>query len=98
MLQHVKQFQWIHVLATIGTFLLLAGQLPFIYNFFASMTKKEKAGKNPWNATTLEWLAESPPPHGNWGAELPVCEYGPYEYALDGETDFKAQGSVSVKK
>ena len=31
----------------------------------------QKAEKNPWQANTLEWTAESPPPHGNW-PELPT--------------------------
>ena len=40
---------------------------------------------------TLEWTAESPPPHGNW-AELPSCYRGPYEYNVPGrEKDYWPQ-------
>ena len=41
---------------TLGLF-----QLPFIINFFASMKWGRKVDKNPWEATTLEWSAPSPP-------------------------------------
>jgi len=46
------------------------------------MFKGPKAEKNPWKANTLEWQADSPPPHGNWGPELPVVYRGPYEYSV----------------
>ncbi len=39
------------------------------------------APRNPWNANTLEWQADSPPPHGNWGPTLPSVYRGPYEYS-----------------
>ena len=42
---------------------MLLFQLPFFVNF---LLFKGKADKNPWRANTLEWLAESPPPHGNF--------------------------------
>ena len=35
------------------------------------------------SANTLEWLAPSPPPHGNF-AEMPVVYRGPYEYSVPG--------------
>jgi cytochrome c oxidase subunit 1 len=39
------------------------------------------ASRNPWNANTLEWQADSPPPHGNWGPTIPTVYRGPYEYS-----------------
>ena len=67
-------------------------QLFFIYNFFHSIKKGEKVGNNPWNATTLEWTAPSPPPHGNF-PEPPTAYRGPYEYSAPGaKTDFIMQG------
>jgi cytochrome c oxidase subunit 1 len=73
------QYQGFRVVATVSLLVMLAFQLVFIYNFFRSLRKGEPAGKNPWKANTLEWSAESPPPHGNW-AELPTVYRGPYEY------------------
>jgi len=46
-----------------------------------------RAPQNPWNAITLEWVAPTPPPHGNFGAALPVVRRGPYEYSAPGEED-----------
>jgi cytochrome c oxidase subunit 1 len=70
---------------------MLAFQPIFIFNFIRSMFKGALAGANPWRANTLEWLAPSPPPHGNF-AELPVVYRGPYEYSVeDREEDFWPQ-------
>ena len=43
----------------------------------------KKVDANPWQATTLEWAAPSPPPHGNF-LEEPVVYRGPYEYSVPG--------------
>ena len=66
-------------------------QIPFIINFFWSIKHGEKVNDNPWEATTLEWTAPSPPPHGNF-VTIPVAYRGPYEYSLPGrERDFTMQ-------
>ena len=66
-------------------------QIPFIINFFWSIKHGEKVDDNPWEATTLEWTAPSPPPHGNF-TTTPVAYRGPYEYSLPGrEKDFTMQ-------
>ena len=48
---------------TIAAFITGAAQLIFLFNFFYSLKFGPKASKNPWNATTLEWVTDSPPPH-----------------------------------
>src|SRR5690242_11084568 len=71
---------------TLGLF-----QLPFIYNFFTSIKWGALTDKNPWEATTLEWLAPSPPGHGNFLTE-PIVYRGPYEYSVPGAAkDFTPQ-------
>ena len=71
---------------TLGVF-----QIFFIINFFWSMKRGEKVSDNPWDATTLEWTAPSPPPHGNF-ATPPRVFRGPYEYSVPGDpTDFTMQ-------
>jgi len=83
--------QDIRVLATSALLVMLSFQVVFFYNFIKSLRSGEKAGKNPWNANTLEWTTESPPPHGNW-KELPTVYRGPYEYSLpDREKDYWPQ-------
>ena len=66
-------------------------QLPFIINFFSSIKWGKPVGMNPWDATTLEWSAPSPPGHGNFLTE-PVVYRGAYEYSVPGAArDFTPQ-------
>ncbi len=74
-----------------GAWALGLAQIPFIINFFYSAFAGKKVNENPWKATTLEWAAPSPPPHGNF-AEVPVAYRGPYEYSVpDAKEDFHPQ-------
>src|SRR5256885_4410632 len=58
-------------------------QIPFIINFFWSIKRGERVDINPWHATTLEWTAPSPPPHGNF-TTAPTVSRCPYEYGRPG--------------
>jgi cytochrome c oxidase subunit 1 len=83
--------QDLRVLATVSLLVMLGAQLIFFYNMITSWLSGPKAGKNPWKSTTLEWTADSPPPHGNW-PELPTVYRGPYEYNVPGrDTDYWPQ-------
>jgi cytochrome c oxidase subunit 1 len=86
------EFYNLRVIATVSLIIMISFQFVFIYNLIKSLRSKEKAPKNPWNANTLEWTADSPPPHGNW-PELPEMVYrGPYEYSHpDRESDYWPQ-------
>jgi cytochrome c oxidase subunit 1 len=64
---------------SICAFCLFAWQIFFVVNFFGSLFWGKRVGRNPWQATTLEWEAPSPPGHGNFDRRLEV-ERGPYEY------------------
>jgi cytochrome c oxidase subunit 1 len=79
-----------------SAFLLLAAQIPFIINFFWSIKHGKKVGRNPWQATTLEWVAPSPPlAHVNF-EEVPTVHRGPYDYSLPGaEPDFTLQSEAA---
>ena len=69
-------------------------QIFFIFNFFWSIRHGKKVGDNPWDATTLEWQAPSPPPHGNFSTP-PEAYRGPYEYSVPGApSDFSMQGQA----
>lgn len=74
-------------------------QLVFLYNLIWSCFKGKKAGPNPWEATSLEWQTETTPPgHGNWGPELPVCHRWAYDYSVPGyEQDFLPQNHDGSK-
>jgi cytochrome c oxidase subunit 1 len=77
----LKPLQPVNVFITYSALILGAAQILFAINFFWSLFAGKRAERNPWNANTLEWQAESPPPHGNWGAALPTVYRGPYEYS-----------------
>src|SRR5881398_3027289 len=78
--EFLKPLQHWNVFMTVSALLLGASQLLFLGNFFWSMFAGARAGKNPWQANTLEWTAASPPPHGNFEVQ-PVVYRGPYEYS-----------------
>jgi cytochrome c oxidase subunit 1 len=77
---------------SLGAFCLGIAQIPFIINFFMSMSRgKPVQSDNPWDATTLEWQTPTPPPHGNFDKPLEVFR-GPYEYSVPGHSrDFAPQ-------
>lgn len=84
-------FQDLRVVATLSLVAMIAFQFVFLLNFVKSLVNGPKADKNPWNSNTLEWVAESPPPHGNFKV-LPTCYRGPYEYSVPGRSsDFWPQ-------
>ncbi len=74
-------------------------QLVFLYNVVRSLTKGEKVGGNPWNATSLEWQTpQTPPEHGNWGPSLPVVYRWAYDYSVPGaKDDFLPQTTAPSK-
>lgn len=51
----------LNMIETIGAFVLGIGILVSIVNWFTSLRTGAIAGKNPWNADTLEWDTDSPP-------------------------------------
>jgi cytochrome c oxidase subunit 1 len=89
----LEPMRYLDVIATTSFIVMLVFQIPFFYNLFHSMRHGPKAGKNPWNANTLEWTTESPPPHGNWPPDqMPKVYRGPYEYGHpDREEDYWPQ-------
>jgi cytochrome c oxidase subunit 1 len=74
-------------------------QLIFLFNLVWSLFKGEKSGDNPWEATTLEWQTETTPPgHGNWGKDIPVCHRWAYDYSVPGyEQDFLPQNFIDER-
>jgi cytochrome c oxidase subunit 1 len=68
-------------------------QLIFLFNLVWSLFKGKKAGDNPWEATSLDCKTHTTPPgHGNWGKNLPICHRWAYDYSVPGyEQDFLPQ-------
>ena len=76
---HLPQFHTGHVVATVGSWFLVAGILILLGNFVVALFKGARAEANPWGGVTLEWKVSSPPPAENF-AEIPTITHGPYEF------------------
>ena len=88
---HALPTQPLNVLMSFCAWGMALAQIPFVLNFFGSIFFGKKVNENPWEATTLEWSAPSPPPHGNFETP-PVVYREPYEYSVPGrEKDFYPQ-------
>lgn len=62
-------------------------QIIFLYNFFYSIVKGQKAPENPWKSNTLEWTAPVKHMHGNWPGPLPVVHRWAYDYSKPGKPE-----------
>ncbi|MDH4129755.1 MAG: cbb3-type cytochrome c oxidase subunit I [Spirochaetota bacterium] len=89
--ESMGQYQGIRAFSSIMLICLLCTQVIFVLNMIISAVKGKKAEKNPWKANSLEWVADSPPPHGNF-ATYPTVYRGPYEYSVPGrDSDYWPQ-------
>jgi cytochrome c oxidase subunit 1 len=88
---------YLNKIISIAAWCLGLAQIPFIINFFWSMSHGPKVtSDNPWNSTTLEWQTPTPPGHGNFTKPIEVFR-GPYEYSLPGRaTDFTPQNEPDI--
>jgi cytochrome c oxidase subunit 1 len=90
--QYLAALQPLHKFITIAAFITAGIQLVFLFNFFWSLKFGAVASDNPWNATTLEWITATPPPHDNFAGHYPSVYRGPYEFSVPGvEEDYIPQ-------
>ncbi|GLH65703.1 cytochrome c oxidase subunit I [Geothrix edaphica] len=76
---HLPQFHTMHVVATVGSWLLVLGLLIYFGTLLYALFKGEKAEDNPWGGVTLEWTIASPPIQENFET-IPTITHGPYEF------------------
>jgi cytochrome c oxidase subunit 1 len=76
---YLPEYQNLHVVSTIGSWILVTGVLIVLVNLLRSLRTGEKTGRNPWGGTTLEWTVPSPPPQFNF-EEIPHVDHGPYDF------------------
>jgi cytochrome c oxidase subunit 1 len=80
--------QTLNAFITVVVLIVGFAQIVFFYNMVRSMTKGEKAERNPWKATSLEWQTpEVPPGHGNFGPDLPLVYRWAYDFGVPGVKD-----------
>ncbi|GEN78671.1 aa3-type cytochrome oxidase subunit I [Actinotalea fermentans] len=64
-------FTWMNQVSTIGSFLLAASTLPFLWNVYRSVRSPLVTVDDPWGyGNSLEWATSCPPPRHNF-ASLP---------------------------
>ncbi|GAB4065172.1 cbb3-type cytochrome c oxidase subunit I [Ancylobacter sonchi] len=75
----------LNIFITVMALLVGAAQLAFVFNLIWSLRHGRGAGGNPWRACSLEWqTSATPPPHGNFGKELPIVYRWAYDYNVPG--------------
>jgi cytochrome c oxidase subunit I len=73
------EFQVLNVLSTAGASVLGIGYLlPMLYMPW-SLKYGKIAGSNPWQATGLEWMIQSPPLTENF-VDIPIMDHEAYDY------------------
>ncbi|HEX7026259.1 MAG TPA: cytochrome c oxidase subunit I, partial [Gammaproteobacteria bacterium] len=66
-------FDVLNMVSTVGAFILAAGIVVLGWDVLRSKKRQPYSERNPWNAGTLEWLAEMPNPP--WGfRSIPVVK------------------------
>jgi cytochrome c oxidase subunit 1 len=74
---HLPQYHEGHVIASIGSFILVAGLVLFFANLVVALFKGKTASWDPWGGVTLEWQLPSPPPVENFPV-IPTITDRPY--------------------
>ncbi len=76
---YLPRFTEMHVIASIGSFIMVAGIIIMAYNLVRGAFRGDKAPSNPWGGATLEWTLPSPPESEDF-REIPVITKGPYDF------------------
>jgi cytochrome c oxidase subunit 1 len=82
----------LNVFITICAIVGAIAQGLFLFNFFYSIFRGQKAPQNPWRSNTLEWTTPVEHIHGNWPGALPEVHRWAYDYSNPAhEEDFVSQ-------
>ncbi len=70
---------WEHwnMIISVGGFIQAAATIIFVFNLIWSYSRGKVAGHDPWDAWTLEWSTQSPPPSYNFAQEPTVSSRRP---------------------
>jgi cytochrome c oxidase subunit 1 len=76
---YLPQLQDLHILATVGSWIMVTGIFMILGNLITALIKGKKAPDNPWGGTTLEWKISTPPSLENFD-EIPIIVGSPYDH------------------
>ncbi len=88
---YLPEFHTMHMLSTMGSWVLALGFFLMAGYLLASLRVGAKATDNPWLGLTLEWQTSSPPPLHNFEKQ-PIPKIGPYDYGYPVHEPKKAPG------
>jgi cytochrome c oxidase subunit 1 len=86
-----EEFTTLHVISTIGSYVLAVGLFITAGYLIHSLIKGRVAAGNPWGGASLEWQTASPPVHDNFATEPVLTD--PYDFSTN-EYDEKTDGYV----
>lgn len=69
--QDISYYTTLNFLSSAGAYLMAIASIVLIYNIYSSLKGEQIINKDPWNAFTLEWYADSPPDERNF-VDVPV--------------------------
>jgi cytochrome c oxidase subunit 1 len=72
-----RGWTWMNQVISVGGFIQAIAVLIFVYNLVHSYFRGKEAGRDPWDAWTLEWLTTSPPPAYNFAIDPEVSSRRP---------------------
>lgn len=76
---YAAHFQPLHVISTVGSWLLAGGLLVTAGYLAHAMVRGPRVSDNPWGSRSFEWRTTSPPPPSNFERPL-VLSPGAYDY------------------
>jgi cytochrome c oxidase subunit 1 len=62
----------LNLVSTGGAFLIAVSMLLFLAAVAVALRRPRDAGRDPWEGNSLEWWADSPPPHHNFESLPPI--------------------------
>lgn len=88
---YLPEFQAYHLIATIGSWILISGILLMFYNFYRSLRSGEIITENNiWGGETMEWKVQTPPILENYH-DVPTITDGPYDYKFNDSVTLKEE-------
>jgi cytochrome c oxidase subunit 1 len=80
----------LNLICTLGVAIQALGILCFLANILSSLRSGKRAGRDPWDAWTLEWSTTSPPPEFNFSVSPVVKSRRPlWDMKHPGDPDWK---------